>query len=299
MLRPSILVLLSLTPLLALAEDDPFADVVIEATELGDRAWMLTGRGGNMLLVAGDGGALLVDDQFAPLTDRITVKAAELADQPIRWVVNTHWHGDHTGGNENLGNAGAIIVAHEGVAERLSTEQFLALWNKKVPPAPMAARPQVSFTESVTLHLAGRPVTATYVGADAHTDGDSFVRVEDADVLHLGDVFFHGLYPFIDTGSGGNLDGMIAAAQKGLAAAGPDTKIVPGHGPLATKADLEAYVAMFEGVRDAIRPLVEQGLTREQIIAKKPTKPWDEAWGGGFLTPDDFVGIVVDGMMGS
>ncbi|MCP4868286.1 MAG: MBL fold metallo-hydrolase [Proteobacteria bacterium] len=149
------------------ADDDPFKDTKIEPTALGEGVWMLAGRGGNMLLVTGEGGALLVDDQFAPLTERIVAAAGALTDQPLKWVVNTHWHGDHTGGNENLGTSGAIIVAHEGVHRRMSSDQVMELWNKTVPAAPMVARPVVTFTEGVTLHLAGRPAGDGDVGGRA------------------------------------------------------------------------------------------------------------------------------------
>ncbi len=254
MLRKLLLVsaLLTVSVPVASADDDPFADTKITSTELGSGVWMLQGRGGNMLLVAGDGGALLVDDQFAPLTDRIVAAVAGLTDQPLKWVVNTHWHADHTGGNENLGKGGAIIVAHDGVHRRMSSDQLIAAFDKEVPAAPMVARPVVTFTETVTLHLAGRPVTALYVGGPAHTDGDSFVRVEDANVMHLGDVFFNGLYPFIDTSSGGNLAGVIHAAQEAHALVDAQTKIGPGHGPLADRKELADYVAMLVGV--IVRP---------------------------------------------
>ena len=280
----------------AVADDDPFKDTTIESTELGSGVWMLTGRGGNMLLVTGAGGALLVDDQFAPLTERIQAAIGGLTQEPLKFVVNTHWHGDHTGGNENLGAAGAVIVAHEGVHRRMSTDQVMELWNREVPAAPMVARPVVTFTEGVTLHLAERPVEVMGVGAPAHTDGDSFVKLADANVLHMGDTFFHGFYPFIDVGSGGSLDGVIAAADRALTMADDATKIVPGHGPVATKAALEAYRAMLVGVRAAIAPLVAAGKTRDEVIAAKPTAAFDAVWGGGFMSPDDFTGIVVDGM---
>ncbi len=296
MLRPTF-ALLSLVLLAApaSADDARFADVQIASEPLAEGVWMMTGAGGNLLLVAGDGGALMVDDQFAPLTERILTAVGEATPQPLKWVVNTHWHGDHVGGNENLGGAGVVIVAHEGVRARMSTDQVMALWNKEVPAAPPVALPVVTFTETVTLFVGGHEVRVQHV-EPAHTDGDSIVFLPGSDVLHMGDVFFNGLYPFIDVGSGGSLDGMIAGAQRGLALAGPATKIVPGHGPLASEADLEAYLAMLIGVRDAVRPLVEAGRTREQVVAAKPTAPFDEVWGGGFMEPDVFTGVVFDGM---
>jgi cyclase len=287
-----LLLLLALPPL---AHADGLDDVVITSVPLGDSTWMLQGRGGNILLVAGSTESLLVDDQFAPLSQRIEAAVGALTKAPVGWVVNTHWHGDHTGGNEHFGAAGARIVAHEAVRARLSTAQTVEFFGMEKPAAPKTARPVVTFAESVTLYVNDRAVEVIHVDP-AHTDGDSIVRVADVDVLHLGDTFFHGNYPFIDAGTGGGIDGMAKAGRRSLELAGATTKIVPGHGPLATKEDLETYVTMLEGVRDAIRPLVDAGTSKEDIVAAKPTAPFDGAWGGGFIGPDAFVGIVVDGM---
>jgi len=267
------------------------AQVQIAAVPAGPGAWMLTGSGGNIGVVAGEDGVLLIDDQFAPLTDKIRAAVAGLSDRPLRFVLNTHWHGDHTGGNENLGRAGALIVAHEGVRQRMSVEQFSRIFDRRIPAAPAAALPVVTFTDAVTLHLGGEEVHAFHV-PPAHTDGDSIVQLRRANVLHMGDLFFNGMYPFIDVESGGSIDGMIAAAERGLALAGPETRIIPGHGPLSDRRGLAAFRDMLVAVRDRVAALIRAGRSREEIIAAAPTADFDAAWGQGFLDPAKFTAIV-------
>ena len=256
---------------------------------------MLTGQGGNIGVSAGDDGVLLIDDQFAPLTDKIRAAVTRLSPDPIRFVVNTHWHGDHTGGNENLGKAGVLIVAHDNVRKRMSVEQFMAAFDKKVPASPAVALPVVTFTEEVTFHLNDDDIHVIHV-ASAHTDGDSIIHFPGANAIHTGDVFFNGMYPFIDVGSGGSIDGMIAAAERCLALAGPETKIIPGHGPLADRAALAAYRDMLVDVRGAVMALVRAGQTREQVVAAKPSAKYDERWGAGFIPPERMVGQVFDSL---
>jgi glyoxylase-like metal-dependent hydrolase (beta-lactamase superfamily II) len=234
---------------------------------------------------------LLVDDQYAPLTPKIKAAVAALTDKPIKFVLNTHWHGDHTGGNENLGTAGTLIVAHDNVRVRMSTEQFNTFFNRKTPAAPKAALPTVTFNESVRFHLNGEEIHAFHV-PPAHTDGDSIVHFVKANTLHMGDTFFNGLYPFIDVGSGGGIEGMIAAADQLLAMVKDDTRIIPGHGPLARKADLKAFRDMLAGVRDKALPLVQAGKTEQEFVAAKPTAAFDAKWGGGFMKPDQFATLV-------
>ena len=271
-------------------EVDP-AKVEVKAQALAPGVAMITGAGGNLALAYGADGALLVDDQYAPLTEKIRATVATLTDRPIRFVINTHWHGDHTGGNENLGKAGTLIVAHDNVRVRMSTEQFLALWNEKVPASPPAALPVVTFSETATLHLDGEEIHAFHV-APAHTDGDSVIHFRRADVLHAGDLFFNGMYPFVDLDSGGSYLGLIAAVERLVAMAKESTKIVPGHGPLASAADLRRYREMLAGVRDAVQPLVAAGKSVDEIVAAEPTARWDEAWGNGFMKADVFTRIV-------
>ena len=283
--------LLTVTPLAAQNWDS----VRVQAISVADRVYMLTGRGGNIGLSAGPDGAFLVDDQYAPLTNRILATIRTVTAEPVRFVVNTHWHGDHTGGNENLGKAGALIVAHENVRRRMSTEQFIAAFNSTVPAAPYDALPVVTFTESVTFHWNGDEIHVFHVHP-AHTDGDALIHFRRSNVLHMGDTFFNGGYPFIDVSSGGTIHGVIAAADEVLALAGPETKIIPGHGPLAGVDDLSEYRNMLLDVRNRVASLIADGRTRDQVIAAKPTADLDARWGGGFMRPDVFVGIVYDSM---
>ena len=193
---------------------------------------MLTGSGGNLGLSVGKSGTYLIDDQYAPLSDKILAAIKAITPDPVRFVVNTHWHGDHTGGNENLGKAGALLVAHENVRRRMSTRAVhRGLRTGRSPPSPEDALPVVTFTDAITFHWNGDEIRVYHV-PPAHTDGDSIVHFVKADVVHMGDLFFNGGYPFIDTSSGGRVDGVIEAADRVLAGIGEKTRIIPGHGPL-------------------------------------------------------------------
>jgi glyoxylase-like metal-dependent hydrolase (beta-lactamase superfamily II) len=282
--------LASLAAVPALAQDRDFSKVEVVSAKVAEGLYMLTGAGGNIGLSVGDDGAFLIDDQFAPLTDKIRAAVAAVSTRPVRFLVNTHWHGDHTGGNENFGKAGAVIVAHDNVRRRMSSEQFLAAFNEKVPASPKDALPIVTFAEAVTFHVNGDELRAFHV-PPAHTDGDTVVHFVKADVVHAGDLFFNGMYPFIDLSSGGSLSGMVAAAERLLATGGERTRYIPGHGPLADRAALVAYRDMLAGVRAALQPLVKAGQTLEQAKAKDPLAPWNAKWGGGFMKPERFLEI--------
>ncbi len=288
----AILIALGLTGLAAPpihAQD--FDDVQIETTQVGPGVYMLTGSGGNLAVSVGEDGVFLVDDQYAPLTEKILAAIRSISDEPVRFVINTHWHGDHVGGNENIGQAGALILAHDNVRKRMSVEQFMEAFDRTVPASPLAALPVVTFSEAVTFHINGGELHAFHVDS-AHTDGDAMIHFRDANVIHMGDVYFNGLYPFVDFSAGGSIDGIIAATKKALEIVDDDTRIIPGHGPLSNETELEAYLDMLVGVRDAIWERIAMGSDRDAVIAAEPTARWDEAWGAGWLTPEQFVGIV-------
>jgi cyclase len=273
----------------AFAQD--FSAVQVEAAPLRGSTHLLTGAGGNIVLSIGDDGAFLIDDQFAPLAGKIRARVEALGKGPVRFVMNTHWHGDHTGGNESFGGGGAVIVAHDNVRKRMSTEQFITALDTKVPPSPVAALPVVTFAEGVSLHFNGDTATAVHVAA-AHTDGDALVKFAGANVLHMGDTFFNQAYPFIDTSSGGTIDGMIAAVDTGLGLCDAQTIVVPGHGPTTDRAGLQKYREMLAASRAAVAALKQAGKTEEEAIAAKPTAATDDVLGNGFIKPDGFVRFI-------
>ncbi len=294
-MRHALLTLLVLLLALPAWAQRDFSQVEIQTIPVSENLYMLVGAGGNIGVSVGDDGAFVIDDQYAPLTDKIVAAIGALTDQPIRFVVNTHWHGDHTGGNENMGARGAIIVAHENVRARMSEEQFLEVFNDRVPPAPPGALPIVTFSDMVTFHWNGDDIEVFHVDP-AHTDGDAIIYFPKANAVHMGDTYFNGFYPFIDASTGGSIDGVIEAADIVLDMVDDETKIIPGHGPLSNKAELQAYRDLLDNVRSRMQMLLEEGMTRDEVIATKPTADLDAAWGGGFMQPDVWVGIVFDSM---
>ncbi len=286
---------LSLAALPALAQQQDFSKVEVKTQKVAEGVYMLTGAGGNIGLSVGKDGCYVIDDQFAPLTEKILAAVKAVSPAPVRFVVNTHWHGDHTGGNENMGKTGALLVAHENVRRRMSTEQFTAALGRKTEPSPEAALPVVTFTDAVTFHWNGDEIRVYHV-PPAHTDGDAVIHFVKADVVHMGDVFFNGGYPFIDASSGGRIDGYVAAADRVLAGITEKTQIIPGHGPLGTKADLQAFRDMLKTARDRIAKLKAEGKSRDQAVAAKPTADLDAKWGGGFMKGDMFTGLAYDSL---
>jgi glyoxylase-like metal-dependent hydrolase (beta-lactamase superfamily II) len=282
---PLCLALLALPGASASVQDD-WESVQIETVSVRDGLYMLVGRGGNIGLSVGADGTFLVDDQYAPLTEKIEAAIRKVTGDPVRFLVNTHWHGDHTGGNENFGRKGSIVVAHQNVRKRMSVEQVREiLRTDPVPAAPFSALPRITFTEEVTFYWNGDDIRAFHVPA-AHTDGDVILHFEKADVFHTGDVIVNGRYPFIDVDSGGNLSGIIAAADKVLSLAKATTKIIPGHGALASPDDVRAYREMLVTTRDRIQKLVDQGKSADEVVAAKPTADLDAKWGA---QPERFV----------
>jgi len=274
-----------------------FEDVEIKVTPIAGNIHRLEGRGGAMAVCIGEDGVLLIDDQFAPLSDRIVAAIHSLDAGDVRFVLNTHWHGDHTGGNENFGNAGAILVSQANVRQRLSTKQFSEFTQRESPPQPHAALPIVTFQDQIEFHMNGQDILALHV-ARAHTDGDAIVFFRQANVIHCGDVYFAGFYPFIDLSSGGSIDGIIEAANKILALADDDTRLIVGHGPVTGRKELQEYHDMLVGLRAEVQKAVDAGDDLQATLARKPSAAWDAAWGGGWIKPDQIVQFIYESLTG-
>ena len=278
---------------LAQAQQD-FSKVEIKADKLNETTWMLTGAGGNIGLSVGEDAVFLIDDQYAPLAPKIKAAIARITSKPVQFVLNTHFHFDHTGGNEAFGKDGALIVAHDNVRRRMSRDQLISLVNTTAPqPASSkVALPVITVAGEITFHINGDEVHAFHVPR-AHTDGDLVVHFRQSDVVHMGDTFFNGSYPFIDVSSGGSADGIVATADRVLALATDKTKIIPGHGPLASKADLQAYRDLLATVSQRIRDLRRAGKSDADIRAAKPAADFDARYGKGFITPELFVQMML------
>jgi len=275
------------------AYSQEYDKVEISTIKVAENIYMLQGAGGNIGVCVGDDGVFIIDDQFAPLTPKIKSAIAKLSSKKIRFVINTHWHHDHVGGNENMGEAGAVIVAHQNVRKRMSTDQFMEFFNKKVPSAPKTALPVITFTRDITFHLNDEE-TRIFHAKEAHTDGDAIVFFEKSNVIHTGDIYFSGMYPFIDKSSHGSVDGVITAARHILDIINDDTKVIPGHGPLSNKAELTVYVEMLVSLRAKMSAYIAKGKTLEEIKQIGLSKDFDPKWGGGFLPPDKFTQILYE-----
>ena len=281
-----------------LASSQNFDAVEIQTQQVSSGVYMLLGQGGNIGVFIGEDGVFVIDDQFAPLTDKILAAIGAITSEPVRFVFNTHWHGDHTGGNENLAGVGAVIVAHENVRERLSMDQVLERVGREpapTPAAPEGALPVITFAEDVTFHLNGDEVYAFHV-SNAHTDGDAIVHFRRANVVHMGDTFFRDRFPFIDTATGGSIDGMIAATGAGLAVMDARTMVIPGHGALSTRQDLRAYRDALMSMRDAVAGLMEEGHSLERLQDFRPIRDQAEAWGQDEAAERNFVATIHYGL---
>ena len=259
--------------------------VEIKSEQVAPGVAVLFGAGGNIGVSYGEDGTILIDDQFAPLTEKIQTAVSTLGAQPVKFLVNTHWHYDHTGGNENLGKAGAVIMAHDNVRVRMAAGQG----DQK--PSAKVALPVVTYADGLKLHLNGEEVRVMHMPA-GHTDGDSIVHWTKSNVIHMGDLFFLKMsFPFVDASSGGNVRGVIAAADKVLAMADDQTKIIPGHGAVATKADLKQYRDMVAQIVAKVETSAKAGKTLEQIKADRPADGYGVK-ADGFITADRFVETV-------
>ena len=265
-----------------------FSKVEVKAENLAPGVSVLFGAGGNIGVSHGEDGTVLIDDQFAPLTPKIQAAVAALGASPVKFLINTHWHGDHSGGNENFGKAGAVIMAHDNVRVRMASDQKTPFGEVKA--SPKVALPVITYAEGLKLHLNGEEVRVISV-PPAHTDGDSIVHWTKSNVIHMGDLFFHKMsFPFVDRSSGGDVRGVISAADKVLAMADDNTKIIPGHGAVASKADLKAYRDMLVTIVGKVEAAVKAGRSLEEVKAMKPA----DGFGvnpSGFITADRFTQV--------
>lgn len=273
------------------AGPDEAAGTPVKSTRLYDNLYLLQGVGGNMALQTGVDGNIVIDSSFAGAVPHILETITGISKDAPFALINTHWHSDHTGGNEGLHTAGFHVIAHQNTRERLSHPQTMKMFNRTTPASPAGALPTITFDDELQLWHNGDSLDLVHF-KPAHTDTDIYIHFHNADVLHVGDVWFNGIYPFIDEGTGGSIGGMIRAGEKALEIAGNDTKILPGHGPLGSKADFQNFHDMLSTVRDKVAKLKTGGANEQEAIAKKPTAEFDSVWGNGFMSPDVFTGIV-------
>lgn len=278
------------------AQADPVAAIraqlgalPIQTTRLGDSIVLLSGPGGNVVVLHGPDGKVVVDSFVQPAWTRLKSTLDALDGSPVKTLIDTHWHFDHTDNNASFRAAGAAIVAHANTKKRMTESHDLI--GMHFDPSPAAALPTATFSQKHALRANGEEINLTYA-PPAHTDSDIFVHFVKRNVLHMGDTFFNGFYPIIDSGTGGNINGMIGAAERALKTANATTKIVPGHGPLADRAALDAYRTMLATIRDRVRTQKRAGRTLAEVQAAKPSAEFDAAWGKGMMPPDSFVALV-------
>ncbi len=255
-----------------------FDKVEIETTELRNGLYMFKGAGGNIAVSTGEDGVLIVDDQFAEMTDKIDAAIAKLSDKGVHYVLNTHWHFDHTGGNQHYGNQGKTIIAHDNTRERMSTDQVIEAFDMQVPASPKEALPVITFNDAAAVHFNQLTVELIHI-PNAHTDTDAFVHFKQANVIHTGDVYISNSYLFIDTSSGGTLDGVISAFEKLIGMSDDDTIIIPGHGALSNKAGVEKTLAMLKRLKTKVENAIANQMSKEAFLASKPTEEFGDDFG--------------------
>lgn len=275
---------------------DAAATADITTTKLRGGVVALSGSGGNIAVLTGKDGKVLIDAGITATRPRIEKALADLGPQPITHLINTHWHFDHTDGNEWLNSDGGVILAHENTLKHLSTATRVEDWNFDFPPWPRSALPtQVLKGDKEALKLNGETMSLKYYGP-AHTDGDISVFFHEANVLHTGDTFWNGVYPFIDYSTGGSIDGQIKAANANIKMADGKTIVVPGHGEIGDRKDLVAWHDMLVGIREKIAKLKKDGCTADETVAAKPTEKWDPVFGKWVISPEFFTRVVYEGV---
>jgi cyclase len=268
-----------------------FSKVEIKTSDLGDNVYMLEGQGGNITVAVAKDGIIMVDGEFAPLHDKIKAAIEAISKQPIKYLVNTHFHGDHTGGNEPFAKDGVTVISEINVRNRLAAGTSNGLTGVKTPPAPQGALPSKTYTGAFKIRLSGRVADLEHI-ANAHTDGDTYIWFKTANVLSTGDTFTNGRYPNIDFANGGNIKGMIAATDAYLKLTNAKSRIVPGHGPLADRAALMEYRTMLITARDRMTKLVKEGKSEDDVIAAKPFSDLDAKWAPTELASKNFIRVV-------
>ena len=286
----SLPVIFSMLVTAAVAQEETKVEIVV--TQIADHIYVLSGPGGNIGLSVGEEAVFLIDDKYAPLIPAVKKGVATVTDRPVSLILNTHWHGDHTGGNEDFRNDGAIIISHDNVRKRMSTEQFRSVFNRTTPASPGAALPIVTFDDDLTMHINDDVIRVVHV-PHAHTDGDTILKFKNANVIHTGDIVFNGVYPFIDVDSGGSVLGIINGVELMLAMSDENTKFIPGHGSVtATADDLRAYLSMLVTVRDRISQMIREGKTIEEVQASDASAEYDAEWTWNFINPELFKKLV-------
>ena len=273
--------------ILVVAQD--YSKVEIKATKVNGNVYMLEGAGGNIGVSVGPDGILIVDDQFAPLAEKIRTALEKLGEGKLRFILNTHWHGDHTGGNASLGRE-APIIAHDNVRKRLSTEQYLAFFKQKVPASPKEAWPVITFDQSLSVHFNGEEIKVIHF-PHGHTDGDSIIFFTTSNVIHMGDDFFAGRFPFVDLDSGGSVQGLAKNIGEVISKIPAGAKIIPGHGPISSIDDVKAYHRMLLETTAFIQKKINSRKSLAQIKKEGLPAEW-KSWGEGFIKPDQWIDLV-------
>ena len=278
---------------IAVAQDQDFSKVQIKVTKVSGNIYMLEGAGGNIAASVGEDGIVIVDDQYAPLADKIAaaLKGIGVTDKPVRFVINTHYHGDHTGGNLAFATGGSTVIAQDNVRKRLETGGKAGNGGSMTMDQKAAAKgalPIITFDQDVTVHLNGEDIRALHFPA-GHTDGDAIVFFPKANVVHMGDDFVRYGYPFIDVTAGGSVQGMIAACEKVVAVLPPDVKVIPGHGQLSNLEEVRDYITMLKGTSAAVQAAIKSGKTVDQMKKEKILAAWDAKYSGKFITSDLFI----------